>query len=88
MESAVALASGSVIGVADLAVEIVGFREPLPAEETLGELRRALTLREWERQAIERAMEQAHGNKLQAAKILGMGKTTLYRKLKQLNVSS
>jgi two-component system response regulator HydG len=88
VESGVALASGSVIGVADLAAEIIGSHEPLPAEETLRELRRALTLREWERQAIERAMEQAHGNKLQAAKILGMGKTTLYRKLKQLNVSS
>ena len=87
VESAVALASGSVIGAADLPVDIVGADEPLPAEETLRELRHALTLREWERQAIERAMEQAHGNRLQAAKILGMGKTTLYRKLKEMKAS-
>jgi two-component system response regulator HydG len=88
VESAVVLASGSVIGAADLPAEIVGAHEPLPAEETVRDLRRALTLRDWERQAIERAMEQARGDKLQAAKILEMGKTTLYRKLKQLNASS
>jgi two-component system response regulator HydG len=38
---------------------------------------------ELERQAILRAIEQVHGDKLAAARLLGIGKTTLYRKLKQ-----
>jgi len=35
-----------------------------------------------EKEAILRAIEQLHGNKSEAAKLLGIGKTTLYRKLK------
>lgn len=35
-----------------------------------------------EREAIKRALEYAHGNKRKAARILHIGKTTLYRKLR------
>lgn len=38
---------------------------------------------ELEQRAILRAIEQLNGDKLKAAKMLGIGKTTLYRKLKQ-----
>lgn len=41
------------------------------------------TLAEIEKQALLAAVEVARGDKLRAAKILGIGKTTLYRKLKQ-----
>jgi two-component system response regulator HydG len=42
-----------------------------------------LSLVEVERNAILQAIEQLHGDKLMAAKLLGIGKTTLYRKLKE-----
>jgi two-component system response regulator HydG len=41
-----------------------------------------LPLEELERRAILRALREAGGNKLAAARLLGIGKTTLYRKLK------
>ncbi len=44
---------------------------------------RGLTLAEIERRAVLAAVDAADGDKLQAAKILGIGKTTLYKKLKQ-----
>jgi len=40
-----------------------------------------------ERTAILDAIRLTHGDKLQAAKLLGIGKTTLYRKLKEYEIS-
>jgi DNA-binding NtrC family response regulator len=40
-------------------------------------------LDELERQAIEDALAQAKGDKLEAARLLSIGKTTLYRKLRE-----
>jgi DNA-binding NtrC family response regulator len=40
-------------------------------------------LDELERQAIEDALAQANGDKLEAARLLSIGKTTLYRKLRE-----
>jgi DNA-binding NtrC family response regulator len=42
-----------------------------------------MPLAEVERQAILGAVEQLNGDKLRAAKLLGIGKTTLYRKLRE-----
>jgi two-component system response regulator HydG len=42
-----------------------------------------LPMEELERQAILRTIDQVNGDKLAAARLLGIGKTTLYRKLKQ-----
>lgn len=39
-----------------------------------------------EKQAIVRALQQTNGDKRMAAKLLGIGKTTLYRKLKEYSV--
>ncbi|MEM1203056.1 MAG: sigma-54 dependent transcriptional regulator [Acidobacteriota bacterium] len=41
-----------------------------------------LSLVELERDAIERAIEQAGGNRSEMARLLGIGRTTLYRKLR------
>ena len=40
-----------------------------------------------ERRAILDAIRSTHGDKLTAAKLLGIGKTTLYRKLKEYGIS-
>jgi two-component system response regulator HydG len=56
--------------------------ERLPQNDEL------LPLEELERRAILRALRESSGDKLAAARILGIGKTTLYRKLKQYEVQS
>jgi two-component system response regulator HydG len=44
---------------------------------------RILPMLEIEKQTILGAIAQLNGDKLMAAKLLGIGKTTLYRKLKE-----
>jgi DNA-binding NtrC family response regulator len=44
------------------------------------------TLEELERKAIERALVLCQGNKQRAAKVLGIGKTTLYRKVAKFGI--
>jgi transcriptional regulator of acetoin/glycerol metabolism len=39
-----------------------------------------------EKQAILNTIRQLNGDKLMAAKLLGIGKTTLYRKLKEYGI--
>jgi transcriptional regulator with PAS, ATPase and Fis domain len=77
IERAVALGSGSVLDTGDLPTALQSFAtDRMPGEsETLG-------LAELERRAILQAVCQAKGDKLDAARQLGIGKTTLYRKLK------
>ncbi|MFC6645180.1 helix-turn-helix domain-containing protein [Granulicella cerasi] len=41
------------------------------------------SIAEMEKQAILNTIRQLRGDKLMAAKLLGIGKTTLYRKLKE-----
>jgi transcriptional regulator of acetoin/glycerol metabolism len=44
---------------------------------------RITRIAELEKEAILRTITQLNGDKLMAARLLGIGKTTLYRKLKQ-----
>jgi DNA-binding NtrC family response regulator len=44
------------------------------------------TLETYERAALERAMVEAGGSRLRAAKLLGIGKSTMYRKLEQYGI--
>jgi two-component system response regulator HydG len=44
---------------------------------------RILPIAELEKEAILTALEHLRGDKLMAARLLGIGKTTLYRKLKE-----
>jgi two-component system response regulator HydG len=47
-----------------------------------------MPLEELERRAILRALRESGGDKLAAARMLGIGKTTLYRKLKEYGAQS
>lgn len=46
-----------------------------------------LTLEEREKEAIGMALAHTHGDKIAAARMLGIGKTTLYRKLKEYGIA-
>jgi len=80
LERCCAITSGAVIHVVDLPSSITGApaRFTPEAPET-----RILPLVDLEKQTILSAIAQLNGDKLMAAKMLGIGKTTLYRKLKE-----
>ncbi len=83
VERAVALGSGPILHVGDLPSNLqYGTQERLPDKDEF------LPLEELERRAILRALREAGGDKLAAARLLGIGKTTLYRKLKQYDAQS
>jgi DNA-binding NtrC family response regulator len=44
-------------------------------------------LQELERRAIQHALEHTHGDRTVAAQLLGIGRTTLYRKLKEFEIA-
>jgi two-component system response regulator HydG len=74
---AVALGSGPILHVGDLPSNLhFAPSEPTVSNDEL------LPLEELERRAIFRALRETGGDKLAAARLLGIGKTTLYRKLK------
>jgi len=83
IERAVALGSGPLVHVADLPSNL-----QYPKTERLPEANELVPLEELERRAILRTLRETAGDKLAAARILGIGKTTLYRKLKQYHVES
>ena len=83
IERAVALGSGPILHAGDLPSNLqYGTGERMPQNDEL------LPLDELERRAIFRALRDAGGDKLAAARLLGIGKTTLYRKLKQYEAES
>jgi two-component system response regulator HydG len=81
IERAVALGSGPIIHVGDLPSSL-----HYPSSERVPEKEELLPLKELERRAILRTLRETGGDKLAAARMLGIGKTTLYRKLKQYNM--
>jgi two-component system response regulator HydG len=78
IERAVALGSGPILHVGDLPSNL-----QYSSEEKALDTDGVMLLEELERRAIHRALRETSGDKLAAARLLGIGKTTLYRKLKQ-----
>jgi two-component system response regulator HydG len=77
----VAIGTGPLIHVAELPTNL-----HYPPVERLPQKDEIIPLDEMERRAIVRTLRETNGDKVAASKILGIGKTTLYRKLKQYNV--
>ena len=80
LERAGALSSGPVIQVADLPTAIQNCQVPVALPVGSGKI---IPIAELEKGAILGAIAQLNGDKLMAARLLGIGKTTLYRKLKE-----
>ena len=78
VERAVALGSGPILHLGDLPSSIQN-----SSEEKLPDGDELIPLEQMEHRAILRALHETDGDKVAAARLLGIGKTTLYRKLKQ-----
>jgi two-component system response regulator HydG len=94
VERACALSSGPILHLGDLPTQLqqqglearrAAASAGEPAAE--GAAPQLMTLADMERQAILGAIRALNGDKLQAAKLLGIGKTTLYRKLKEYGIA-
>ena len=85
LRHAVSAADGTVLLPAVLPSEIQasGIQPGLAASEP----GRIMPLAEVERKAILETLHQLNGNKQMAAQLLGIGKTTLYRKLKEYGIN-
>jgi two-component system response regulator HydG len=81
LERACALATSSVLSIVDLPSSLTAVRGSLTADGN-GEPK-IIPIAELEKRTILSTIEQLNGDKLMAARLLGIGKTTLYRKLKE-----
>ena len=93
IERACALSSGPVLELGDLPTQlqqqgldahrVSAAMDSSPVQRSM----EVVPLAELERQAILSAIRKLGGDKLRAAQLLGIGKTTLYRKLKEYGIS-
>ncbi len=81
IDRACALSSGPTIQTADLPSPVQNLHNRIPQETANGP--RIVPLAAMEKQMILKTIDQLKGDKLLAARLLGIGKTTLYRKLKE-----
>lgn len=95
IERACTMCSGPVLELGDLPTQLqqqgLTVRRAAAEKGCAGEDGKSVhvkTLAEMEREAILGALRMLNGDKLQAAKLLGIGKTTLYRKLKEYGIGS
>ncbi len=79
LERACALSSGNEIQIRDLPTHLSSAPASLLARPAAG----IVPMAELEKTTILNALAQVNGDKMVAARLLGIGKTTLYRKLKE-----
>jgi DNA-binding NtrC family response regulator len=77
VQRALVLGSGRLIHRSDLPEQVLYLEQP---KEQCARVER---LKELEQRAIVEALHDARGNPVKAAKMLGIGKTTIYRKLRE-----
>ena len=81
IERAVILAHGSTVSVRDLPPEVTQRRKSIPVSDPLN-------LRSQERELIRRALERYKGNRRRAAEALNISTVTLWRKMKEYDLSA
>ncbi len=82
LERTCAFTSGPLIHVADLPAAVGRTAIVVPSNGNGNSHNKIVPMAELERLTILSAIAELNGDKLQAARLLGIGKTTLYRKLK------
>jgi DNA-binding NtrC family response regulator len=86
IERAVLLGKGSIIGMEDLPPAMAK-KADLEILMSQG-IAKQFTLADLEREYIGKVLESTQGNKTEAAKLLGVDRTTLYRKLEEYKIKS
>lgn len=90
VERVCALTSGPTLHMVDLPSQLQDFRMHAPAHNPISlpeqNSGRILPIADMERHAILETIRRLNGDKLTAARLLGIGKTTLYRKLKEYGI--
>jgi DNA-binding NtrC family response regulator len=86
IERAVLLGKGPMIGIDDLP-PVLAKRADLGILTAQG-ITKHFTLADLEREYIGRVLESTQGNKTEAAKLLGVDRTTLYRKLEEYKIKT
>jgi DNA-binding NtrC family response regulator len=82
----VLLGKDTSIGLKDLPMQSqVSNGSPVPLAAAVAN---GYTLKDLEREYILRVIESTYGNKAEAARILGVDRTTLYRKLEEYKVKT
>jgi DNA-binding NtrC family response regulator len=93
VERACTMSSGPILHLGDLPTQLQnhGLQARREANAGDGDEKPSgpemMTLAEMEKHAILSAIRTLNGDKLQAARLLGIGKTTLYRKLKEYGIA-
>lgn len=87
LERAAVLGTGPVLNVSDLPQQIQNANAQVIPISSAGAKAAIVPLAEMEKQAIIGALTQLKGDKLMTAKLLGIGKTTLYRKLREYGIT-
>ena len=83
LETMIVLAQRPVLDVSDIPPEIRPVAAPAPGAS----IQPGIRLDDAERLLIERTLEMTAGNRQEAAKTLGIGERTLYRKIKQYGLA-
>lgn len=91
VERMVILSREAAIGVQDIPPELIAstqFPGPLTSRDELPltEVASPLQMRSIEKDAIVKALSQSSGNVVRAARILGLGQATVYRKMKRYGI--
>jgi DNA-binding NtrC family response regulator len=82
----VVMSSAGTLDVSDIPPEISQLRQLMPAAKPAEQIG-GLSLHELEKQAIIETLARTGNNRQLAARILGIGERTLYRKIKEYNLS-
>jgi len=75
IDSAIVMADGNVIAAGDLGLRDAGVEQI-----------DTLNLEQWEQKLIRESLRRANGNIPEAAKLLGLGRATLYRKIEEYGI--
>jgi DNA-binding NtrC family response regulator len=84
VERGCTLAKGTVLEAADIHLDL---RPAKPANGANGFLPEGMTLEQWEDEMIREALRRAHGNKSQAARLLGLSRNALRYRLSKIGIA-